>query len=167
MKIKFIDKSLILENGIKFTFGMTKSEVAKLLKGYEYLYGKMHLIYPKKIRRLDETYQYEQLGNIRLRYLDDSLFLFHIPVKSNELFYHHFTSLFNCNISLVASKLNCKLVGFLFGNLSPINCILPPPSVGGDVLDAPFLRRPRRPVLRHKISFIKKDSRSSTGELRS
>lgn len=87
MKIEFIDKSLILENGIKFTFGMTKSEVAKLLKGYEYLYGKIHLIYPKKIRRLDETYQYEKLGNIRLRYLDDCLYLFHIPVKSNELFF--------------------------------------------------------------------------------
>lgn len=87
MKFEFIDNSLILENGLKFTFGMTKSEVAKLLKGYEYLYGKMYLIYPKKITHLDETYQYEELGNIKLRYLDNSLFLFHIPVEFNELFF--------------------------------------------------------------------------------
>lgn len=105
MKIEFIDKSLILENGIKFTFGMTKSEVAKLLKGYKYSYSKTYLIYPKKVTHLDETYQYEKLGNIRLRYLDDSLFLFHIPVKSNELFFEN-VNLLNEDYKYTMKQLN-------------------------------------------------------------
>ena len=88
MLFEILDKqTLKIENGLKFTFGMTKSEVAKLLKGYEYLYGKTYLIYPQKRKELEETFEYKKLGNIRLSYLNDNLISFHIPVKSNELFF--------------------------------------------------------------------------------
>lgn len=88
MFFEILDKqTLKTENGLRFTFGMTKSEVAKLLKGYEYLYGKTYLIYPQKRKELEETFEYKKLDNIRLSYLNDNLISFHIPVKSNELFF--------------------------------------------------------------------------------
>ena len=88
MFFEILDKqTLKIENVLKFTFGMTKSEVAKLLKGYEYLYSKTYLIYPQKRKELEETFEYKNLGNIRLSYLNDNLISFHIPVKSNELFF--------------------------------------------------------------------------------
>jgi hypothetical protein len=76
----------IPELNINLLLGMTKSEVHSLIKEEEFFYGKTFLKYPKKVEKIEEDFEYERLGNLRLRFQNDEL-VFIIIKLNNQLLY--------------------------------------------------------------------------------
>jgi hypothetical protein len=74
--------------------GMTKDEVAELMQGRTYNYGKTISKFPKKIEIIEEDYNYEDFGFLYLRYLENKL-VYMVVHLGNELLFENIDVLKN------------------------------------------------------------------------
>ncbi len=75
----------IPELDVSLKLGMNLEEIIRILKGQHFVQGTTKLLYPNKKQILESDYEYPQLGNIRLRYINNKIVSIIIRKTNNEL----------------------------------------------------------------------------------
>jgi len=79
------DGIYIPELNVSIKLGMNLYEITEILKGQHFVQGTTILQYPNKIQIVECDYEYPQLGNLRLRYIDNKIVSMIIRKGNNEL----------------------------------------------------------------------------------
>jgi len=91
-----LDKGIYIpELNVSIKLGMNLYEITKILNGQHFIQGTTILQYPNKRHVLECDYEYPQLGNLRLRYMDNKIVSIIIRKANNELLLN--------NVDLVAT----------------------------------------------------------------